>query len=231
MFIGTVLLPIGCLIAGWTSQAYIHWIAPDIVSLVLLRLYLLDGSNRVSRLLELGLFSVSSVFRPMLWMPLRFMPLPVLFIFCSIAPTYALCSALAAVACLRSLAGFGFPLFAPSMYKALGFGKGDTVLAVVAIVIGCPACVCTSVASITALTDWICRPWIFWHYGERIRMNSRHARAVVIWIYMHYVRLQSMVIHFIRYLTKCHHDIISLFGNDASILLITSKWLCMNNAH
>lgn len=25
------------------------------------------------------------------------------------------------------------------MYKALGFGKGDTILAVVAIVIGCPA--------------------------------------------------------------------------------------------
>jgi len=100
--------------------------------------------------------------------------------FVSITPTYALCSAMAAVTCLRSLAGFGFPLFAPSMYNALGFGKGDTVLAVVAIVIGCPACVYTSVASITALTDWICRPWIFWYYGERIRMKSRHALAVVI---------------------------------------------------
>jgi hypothetical protein len=49
--------------------------------------------------------------------------------------------ALAAVAFLRSLAGFGFPLFAPAMYNALGYGKGDTILAVVAIVIGCPACV------------------------------------------------------------------------------------------
>ncbi|KAH7884066.1 MFS polyamine transporter [Phlebopus sp. FC_14] len=66
-------------------------------------------------------------------------------------------SALAAVFSLRSLAGFGFPLFAPAMYSALGFGKGDTILAVVAIVIGCPA------------------PWIFWHYGERIRKSSRHA--------------------------------------------------------
>ena len=46
---------------------------------------------------------------------------------------------MAAVSCLRSLAGCGFPLFAPAMYSALGFGKGDTVLAVVAIVIGCPA--------------------------------------------------------------------------------------------
>ncbi|KAF5364870.1 hypothetical protein D9757_013047 [Collybiopsis confluens] len=32
-------------------------------------------------------------------------------------------SALACVSCLRSLAGFGFPLFAPAMYNALGFGK------------------------------------------------------------------------------------------------------------
>lgn len=66
-------------------------------------------------------------------------------------------SAIAAVAFLRSLAGFGFPLFAPAMYDALGFGKGDTILAVAAIVLGCPA------------------PWIFWYYGERIRNSSRHA--------------------------------------------------------
>jgi len=67
-------------------------------------------------------------------------------------------SALAAVGFLRSLAGFGFPLFAPTMYKALGYGKGDTILAVVAIVVGCPA------------------PWLFWFYGERIRNASRFAR-------------------------------------------------------
>lgn len=47
--------------------------------------------------------------------------------------------ALAAVTFLRSCAGFGFPLFAPTMYEALGYGKGDTILACVAIVIGCPA--------------------------------------------------------------------------------------------
>ena len=47
--------------------------------------------------------------------------------------------ALAAVSCFRSLAGFGFPLFAPAMYDALGYGKGDTILAAFAIVVGCPA--------------------------------------------------------------------------------------------
>ncbi|KAG1731356.1 MFS polyamine transporter [Suillus paluster] len=67
-------------------------------------------------------------------------------------------SALAAACCLRSLAGFGFPLFAPAMYSALGFGKGDTILAVTAFVLGCPA------------------PWILWRYGERIRNSSRYAQ-------------------------------------------------------
>ncbi|KAF8553171.1 MFS general substrate transporter [Imleria badia] len=66
-------------------------------------------------------------------------------------------SAMASICCLRSIAGCVFPLLAPAMYSALGFGKGYTVLAMVAIVIGCPA------------------PWIFWHFGERIRNASRYA--------------------------------------------------------
>ncbi|KAF4584714.1 hypothetical protein EYR38_001945 [Pleurotus pulmonarius] len=67
-------------------------------------------------------------------------------------------SALAAVAFVRSIAGFAFPLFAPQMYRVLGFGKGDTILAAVSIVIGCPA------------------PFVFWKYGERIRNASRYTR-------------------------------------------------------
>jgi hypothetical protein len=31
MFVGTILLPIGLLIAGWTVEAKTHWIGPDIV--------------------------------------------------------------------------------------------------------------------------------------------------------------------------------------------------------
>lgn len=50
-----------------------------------------------------------------------------------------LITALAAATFLRSLAGFGFPLFAPAMYNALGYGKGNTILAAVGIAIGCPA--------------------------------------------------------------------------------------------
>ena len=75
------------------------------------------------------------------------MPLPsTLHLVCSLRNTLVFCclliyvdTAMAAVMCLRSLAGCGFPLFAPAMYSALGFGKGDTVLAVIAIAVGCPA--------------------------------------------------------------------------------------------
>ncbi|KAM5544558.1 hypothetical protein V8D89_001456 [Ganoderma adspersum] len=67
-------------------------------------------------------------------------------------------SALAAVTFLRSLAGFGFPLFAPAMYNALGYGKGDTILACFAIAVGIPA------------------PIFLWKYGERIRSGSRYAK-------------------------------------------------------
>ncbi|KAI0315926.1 MFS polyamine transporter [Amylostereum chailletii] len=73
-------------------------------------------------------------------------------------PLYA-ASALAAVSFLRSLCGFGFPLFAPAMYNALGYGKGDTILACIAIAIGCPA------------------PFLLWFYGERIRSASKFANA------------------------------------------------------
>jgi hypothetical protein len=59
----------------------------------------------------------------------------------SCTETFLITTALAVVAFLRSLAGFGFPLFAPSLYNALGYGKGNTILAVVAIAVGCPACV------------------------------------------------------------------------------------------
>lgn len=63
-------------------------------------------------------------------------------------------SAIAATFVLRSLAGFGFPLFAPAMYRALGYGWGNTVLACVAVVLGFPA------------------PLVFWKYGERLRKRS-----------------------------------------------------------
>lgn len=63
-------------------------------------------------------------------------------------------SAVAAVTILRSLAGFGFPLFAPAMYQALGTGWGNTVVAFAAIGIGIPV------------------PILLWLFGEKLRARS-----------------------------------------------------------
>ncbi|KAF8877589.1 MFS polyamine transporter [Mucidula mucida] len=71
-------------------------------------------------------------------------------------------SVLATVTFMRSVFSFGFPLFAPAMYAKLGYGKGDTLLAVVAIIIGCPS------------------PFLFWKYGKAIRTRSRHTMKPVV---------------------------------------------------
>ncbi|KAK4540600.1 hypothetical protein LTR36_009030 [Oleoguttula mirabilis] len=66
-------------------------------------------------------------------------------------------SAIAATTVFRSLGGFGFPLFAPAMYKALGYGWGNSMLAFLGIAIGLPA------------------PCILWWYGETLRKRSKFA--------------------------------------------------------
>ncbi|KAJ5949934.1 MFS multidrug transporter [Penicillium verhagenii] len=66
-------------------------------------------------------------------------------------------SALAAGAFLRSLAGFGFPLFAPYMYAALHYGWGNSLLGFISLGIGIPA------------------PIFLWKYGETLRKKSPYA--------------------------------------------------------
>jgi hypothetical protein len=58
---------------------------------------------------------------------------------------------------LRSLAGFGFPLFAQAMYDRLGFGWGNSLLAFLAMGLGFPA------------------PFVFWFYGQALRKRSQFA--------------------------------------------------------
>ncbi|KAG4431181.1 hypothetical protein IFR05_013344, partial [Cadophora sp. M221] len=64
--------------------------------------------------------------------------------------TYA-ASATGAAAFVRTIAGFGFPLFAGKLYGSLGVGWGNGVLAFVALGLGIPA------------------PILFWKFGERMR--------------------------------------------------------------
>ncbi|KAI1112447.1 major facilitator superfamily domain-containing protein [Nemania sp. NC0429] len=66
-------------------------------------------------------------------------------------------SAVGAGTVFRSLAGFGFPLFAPSLYGRLGHGWGNTLLALLGVVIGWPG------------------PFLLWRYGETLRKRSPFA--------------------------------------------------------
>ena len=63
-------------------------------------------------------------------------------------------SALAAMQFLRSLTAFLFPLFTPSMYRALGYGWGNSLLAFAALFIGIPA------------------PLVMWKFGARLRAKA-----------------------------------------------------------
>jgi multidrug resistance protein len=63
-------------------------------------------------------------------------------------------SASAASQFLRSITAFGFPLFAPTMYAALGYGWGNSLLAFCAIGIGIPA------------------PLFIWLYGPKLRARA-----------------------------------------------------------
>ncbi|KAI0460190.1 major facilitator superfamily domain-containing protein [Xylaria acuta] len=66
-------------------------------------------------------------------------------------------SAVSAGTVFRSLAGFGFPLFAPSLYGRLGYGWGNTLLALLGVVLGFPG------------------PYFLWRYGEMLRKRSPFA--------------------------------------------------------
>ncbi|TBU49487.1 MFS general substrate transporter [Dichomitus squalens] len=126
MFPGTILLPAGLLITGWTARASVHWIVPDI-GIVLV------GAGMILNFQSIQIYIIDAF-------------------------TLHAASAIAAVTFFRSVAACVFPLFAPAMYNALGYGKGNTILACAAIAIGAPS------------------PILFWLYGERIRKASRYAK-------------------------------------------------------
>lgn len=74
--------------------------------------------------------------------------------------TYA-ASAAAGAVFVRSLAGFGFPLFAPYLFDRLDYGWGNSLLAFIALAIGLPA------------------PILLWNYGPWLRGRSTYAADLV----------------------------------------------------
>jgi multidrug resistance protein len=122
---GALCVPIGLFWYGWSAQAELHWIMPNIgvaffgfgviTSFQCIQTYIVDSYTRFAA------------------------------------------SAIGAVAVLRSLAGFGFPLFAPYMYQKLQYGWGNSLLGFLGIALGWPA------------------PFLLWKYGELLRKKSTFA--------------------------------------------------------
>lgn len=65
-------------------------------------------------------------------------------------------SASAASQFLRSITGFAFPIFAPALYHRLGYGWGNSVLALAFLVLAAPA------------------PVVLWLFGARMRAMGKH---------------------------------------------------------
>ncbi|KAK5044650.1 hypothetical protein LTR84_010542 [Exophiala bonariae] len=63
-------------------------------------------------------------------------------------------SALAASQLVRSLTAFGFPLFGPQLYAALGYGWGNSLLALITAAIGIPS------------------PIVLWMFGAKLRSKA-----------------------------------------------------------
>lgn len=144
-----VLLPIGLLWYGWSAQGRVFWLMPDIGAGILAAATITGYQGSKSPRFLLPVMARRGKTDHAIFLAVQSYVID--------SYTKYAASAIAAISFIRSIAGFGFPLFAPALYNGLGYGFGNTVLAGVAIVIGVPA------------------PWIFWRYGERLRARSQYA--------------------------------------------------------
>ncbi|KAK5625800.1 hypothetical protein RRF57_001516 [Xylaria bambusicola] len=127
MIIGTALVPIGLLWWGWTGQAKLHWILPNIGSLILgTGVYCCSGCVSVYTIDAYNRYAASAVSTNLV---------------------------------ARSLTAAFFPLFAPYLFDALGFGLGSTVLAGAFAVLG----------SVVV--------FVLWFFGESLRARSTYCAA------------------------------------------------------
>jgi hypothetical protein len=125
MMVASFLIPIGLFWYGWSAQAHVHWIMPDIGAAIFC-------AGAISCFQAMQTYIVDSY-------------------------TRFAASGIAAAVVMRSLCGFGFPLFGQAMYAKLGYGWGNSLLAFVGLAIGLPS------------------PVLFWKYGERLRAKSKFA--------------------------------------------------------
>lgn len=75
-------------------------------------------------------------------------------------PLYS-ASAVSAGVSLRCLFAFVFPLFSPALYNTLGQGWGNSVLALVTLVVGVPS------------------PFLLYIWGEKLREYSKYSKRAM----------------------------------------------------
>ncbi|KAI5861913.1 MFS general substrate transporter [Durotheca rogersii] len=127
MILGTALVPAGLLWWGWSGEARLHWIMPNIGSLMF----------------AMGVYMCSACVS----------------VYTIDTYTQYAASAISTNLVLRSITAAFFPLFAPYMFDALGFGLGATALAGSSAVFG--------TAVVSAL----------WFWGGRLRARSPYCAA------------------------------------------------------
>lgn len=123
MIPGGLLIPIGLFWYGWSAEARLHWIMPDIGTAIF-------GCGFILMVQAMGAYILDCFGK------------------------YT-ASASAASQVLGMVAGFVLPIFAPALYHRLGWGWGNTVLALISLIVALPA------------------PLILWRYGPRLRAMSR----------------------------------------------------------
>ncbi|KAJ1336167.1 MFS transporter DHA1 family multidrug resistance protein [Microdochium nivale] len=119
---GTIILPVGFFIYGWTANYQTHWIAP-VIGLTII------GIGNILCFMTVSMYLVDAYER------------------------YA-ASALAANTVFRSIAGAVLPLCAMDMYRALGLGWGNSLLAFIAIA-------------------FLPVPFLILKFGERLRLKFK----------------------------------------------------------
>jgi multidrug resistance protein len=120
-----LLIPIGSLIYGLSAAANTHWIIPDIGTAIFCVGLIVTFNCAQAYVVDTYTNEKEGI-------------------------NYA-ASATGAAAFVRTMAGFSFPLFGPGLFKELGVGGGNALLAGVALVVGLVA------------------PYVLWRYGVVLR--------------------------------------------------------------
>lgn len=148
MLIGSILVPVGLFLYGWSAERKVHWIAPVIGTAILggaLMIVFVCSSPIPDTCLSKP--SSTDVAAQM----------PGLTYLIDAYTVYA-ASVSAAATVLRSLLGALLPLAGNAMYDALGIGWGNSLLGFIAV-----ACIPV--------------PLLFWIYGERLRNSKRLSKV------------------------------------------------------